>query len=83
MSTLHEGTDVAVFEDDVTAMTMTNSKDNKELVHDIEAAWEIESDGVDRSIRILPGVKNMIESIPVGRYAVATSGAKTYGTFNS
>lgn len=83
MSTLHEGTDVAVFEDDVTAMTMTNSKDNKELVHDIEAAWEIESDGVDRSIRILPGVKNMIESIPAGRYAVATSGAKTYGTFNS
>ncbi|PAV16749.1 HAD [Pyrrhoderma noxium] len=78
MSTLHEGTDVAVFEDDATAMTMSNSKDNKELVYDIEAAWEIESDGVDRSIRILPGVKNMIESIPAGRYAVATSGAKTY-----
>lgn len=42
-------------------------------------AWRIEAAGVDRSIRILPGVKKMMDSIPTGRYAVATSGAKTYG----
>ena len=26
----------------------------KEVAHDVEAAWEIEADGVDRSIQILP-----------------------------
>lgn len=36
------------------------------------------SDLVDRSVKILPGVRRMIDSIPEGRYAVATSGAKTY-----
>lgn len=42
--------------------------------------WQIEAATVDRSVRILPGVRRMIDSIPDGRYAVATSGAKTYGT---
>ena len=42
-------------------------------------AWQIEASAVDRSVRILPGVKRMISSIPEGHYAVATSGAKTYG----
>ncbi|KZV73215.1 HAD-like protein [Peniophora sp. CONT] len=41
-------------------------------------AWQIEAAAVDRSVKILPGVKKMIESLPKGRYAVATSGAKTY-----
>ncbi|THV03011.1 HAD-like protein [Dendrothele bispora CBS 962.96] len=40
--------------------------------------WQIEAASVDRSVRILPGVKKMIDSLPEGRYAVATSGAKTY-----
>ncbi|KAH8112726.1 HAD-like protein [Phellopilus nigrolimitatus] len=52
--------------------------DEKQVDADIEAAWETEADSVDRSIRILPGVKDMIECIPDGRYAVATSGARTY-----
>ena len=42
-------------------------------------AWQVEAAAVDRSVRILPGVKEMIASIPEGHYAVATSGAKTYG----
>jgi hypothetical protein len=44
--------------------------------------WELELEAaeVDRAVRILPGVKALLESIPEGRYAVATSGAKTYGT---
>ncbi|OBZ71277.1 2-deoxyglucose-6-phosphate phosphatase 1 [Grifola frondosa] len=42
------------------------------------AAWQIEAAAVDRSVQILPGVKKMMDSIPKGRYAVATSGAKTY-----
>ncbi|KAJ3488434.1 hypothetical protein NLI96_g2838 [Meripilus lineatus] len=41
-------------------------------------AWQLEAASVDRSVKILPGVKRMISSIPEGRYAVATSGAKTY-----
>jgi hypothetical protein len=50
-----------------------------ELTEDIRAAWNAEHELVDRSVRILPGVRRMIDSIPQGRYAVATSGAKTYG----
>ena len=47
--------------------------------------WELEVEvvEVDRSVRILPGVKALLESIPEGRYAVATSGAKTYGALLS
>jgi hypothetical protein len=43
--------------------------------------WELELEiaEVDRAVRILPGVKALLESIPEGRYAIATSGAKTYG----
>ena len=44
-------------------------------------AWQLEAANVDRAIQILPGVKRIIDSIPAGRYAVATSGAKTYGNF--
>jgi hypothetical protein len=57
------------------------SEDNQKLLekHRLEA-WQQEAASVDRSVRILPGVKRMMNSIPEGRYAVATSGAKTYGT---
>ncbi|CAH7671866.1 HAD-like domain-containing protein [Phakopsora pachyrhizi] len=36
------------------------------------------SDLIDKSVRILPGVRRIIDSLPADRYAVATSGAKTY-----
>ncbi|KAH9931644.1 HAD-like protein [Epithele typhae] len=45
--------------------------------HQLEA-WQLEACAVDRSVRILPSVKRIMDSIPKGRYAVATSGAKTY-----
>jgi hypothetical protein len=51
----------------------------QQLNQDVLAAWEEEAASVDRSVRILPSVKEMITSIPEGRYAVATSGARTYG----
>jgi len=44
-----------------------------------EWEWELEAAGFDRAVRVLPGVKTLLASIPEGRYAVATSGAKTYG----
>jgi hypothetical protein len=55
-------------------------------VHDIAKnkgleAWQLEAASVDRAVQILPGVKRIIDSIPAGRYAVATSGTKTYGNF--
>ncbi|KAK1215930.1 hypothetical protein PQX77_021442 [Marasmius sp. AFHP31] len=52
----------SIVEDDVVQM---GSK-GKEMYHDIT------------SVKVLPGVKKMFDGIPVGRYTVATSGAKTY-----
>lgn len=46
-----------------------------------ELGLETASAEVDRAVRILPGVKALLESITEGRYAIATSGAKTYGVF--
>lgn len=43
--------------------------------------WQIEAAAIDHSARILPGVMRLMDSIPEGCYAVATSGAKTYGAF--
>ena len=51
----------------------------KIVEEDICDAWKVEATMVDRSVKILPGVRRLISSIPDGRYAVATSGAKTYG----
>ena len=48
------------------------------IEHQLQA-WQVEAVAVDRSVRILPGVKRLMGSIPDGRYAVATSGARTYG----
>lgn len=53
--------------------------DSKVIAKEVKNAWKIEADGVDRSIKILPGVRKLINSLPDGRWAVATSGAKTYG----
>jgi beta-phosphoglucomutase-like phosphatase (HAD superfamily) len=67
-----------IMEEDEDSLTFEpNSKTRQ--IHCLEA-WQIEATSVDRSVRILPGVKKMMASIPEGRYAVATSGAKTYGT---
>ena len=65
---------------DETAAEM-KMKATLELEEDMLEAWQIEAAAVDRSVRILPGVKRLMDSIPEGRYAVATSGAKTYGAF--
>ncbi|KAH9980674.1 HAD-like domain-containing protein, partial [Russula compacta] len=44
------------------------------LADELETAEEEE----DRAVRIFPGVKPLLESIPEGRYAMYTSGTKTY-----
>ncbi|KAF8877314.1 HAD-like domain-containing protein [Gymnopilus junonius] len=64
-------------EDAVQDMADATEKNEKAEQHALEA-WQLEAASVDRSVRILPGVRKMIDSIPAGRYAVATSGAKTY-----
>ncbi|KAH8112549.1 HAD-like protein [Phellopilus nigrolimitatus] len=73
-SALPEDSVLSVFDES----TDDKLADEKRADADIEAAWETEADAVDHSIRILPGVKDMIECIPDGRYAIATSGARTY-----
>lgn len=70
--------DDPVMEENHEEMLEQEAKLTKDQLH----AWQIEACAVDRSVRILPGVKRMISSIPEGHYAVATSGAKTYGEFN-
>ncbi|KAF9054818.1 HAD-like domain-containing protein [Panaeolus papilionaceus] len=52
--------------------------DKAKIQRDVDEAWRAEAASIDRSVRILPGVRALIDSIPEGRYAVATSGAKTY-----
>ncbi|KAJ7081192.1 HAD-like domain-containing protein [Mycena belliarum] len=66
-----------IAEDDAEAEAQAEADAKKMQRHEF-AAWQIEAQAVDRSVRILPGVKRVMASIPAGRYAVATSGAKTY-----
>ncbi|WWD21063.1 hypothetical protein CI109_105544 [Kwoniella shandongensis] len=58
------------------------SKTIEEAVIEDESPFEDEQEEeekiVDMSVRILPGVRDMINSLPEGKFAVATSGAKTY-----
>lgn len=53
--------------------------DENELESALDDAWAAEGEMADMSVRILPGVRKLIDSLPEGKYAVATSGAKTYG----
>jgi hypothetical protein len=46
---------------------------------DIDSIQVDTSDLIDNSVKILPGVRRMIDSIPKGRYAVATSGYDSLG----
>ena len=74
---------------DIHIQSGENTQDNflrESDIHDVAKnkdleAWQLEAASVDRAVRILPGVKKLIDSIPAGRYAVATSGTKTYGDF--
>lgn len=44
-----------------------------------DSVFEDEADDLlDMSVRILPGVRSLINSLPQDKYAIATSGAKTY-----
>ncbi|KAJ7774499.1 HAD-like protein [Mycena maculata] len=55
-----------------------NHKEERKSPLNQPQAWEAEAEAVNRSVKILPGVRRMLSSIPNDRYAVATSGAKTY-----
>lgn len=76
--------DNATFEDPVMEEQheeIVNQESTKDKLQRHElAAWQLEATEVDRAVQILPGVKRMMDSIPKGKYAVATSGAKTYGS---
>jgi hypothetical protein len=50
-------------------------EDEDEDVIDIDSIEVDTSDLVDNSVKILPGVRHMIDSIPDGKWCVATSGA--------
>ena len=87
MTAVPESNDNATFEDPVMEeqheeiINQETAKDKLQR-HEL-AAWQLEAAEVDRAVQILPGVKRMMDSIPKGKYAVATSGAKTYGSYFS
>ncbi|TIA93212.1 hypothetical protein E3P81_01036 [Wallemia ichthyophaga] len=56
------------------SLDKNNSAVDDEAVEDEED----EDLGPDMGVRILPGVRALIDSLPKGRYAVATSGARVY-----
>ena len=68
MATLTEGEDTSVFEDDsINVIQQRSSALAKELTPFAkEVAHDVEADSIDRSIQILPGVREMIDSIPRG-----------------
>ncbi|TNY23957.1 HAD-like domain-containing protein [Rhodotorula diobovata] len=51
---------------------------DEESDFDLDEYTEEEIGCRNKSVRILPGVRRLIDSLPSGRFAVATSGAKTY-----
>ncbi|GAA5901909.1 uncharacterized protein JCM6883_000435 [Sporobolomyces salmoneus] len=56
-----------------------DDEDDEEDSHfDLNEYTEEEIGCRNASIRILPGVRRLIDSLPTGRFAVATSSAKTY-----
>ncbi|KAF9523401.1 HAD-like protein [Crepidotus variabilis] len=65
-------------EEDEIVMDSASEPFAEHLSQAVQDAWKLEACKVDRAVQILPGVKSLLESIPEGRYAVATSGAKTY-----
>jgi len=82
MTAVPESNDNATFEDPVMEeqheeIINQESAKGKLQRHEL-AAWQLEAAEVDRAVQILPGVKRVMDSIPKGKYAVATSGAKTY-----
>jgi HAD superfamily hydrolase (TIGR01509 family) len=60
------------------ALSRIEGADKKFTVDDDAVSEANTEDFIDMSVRILPGVRKLIHSLPKGTYAVATSGAKTY-----
>ena len=64
----------------MTALSVAAVKERPESrEEESESEWELDAAEVDCSVRILPGVKALLASNPEGCYAVAMSGATTYG----
>ncbi|WVO22708.1 uncharacterized protein IAS62_004039 [Cryptococcus decagattii] len=61
----------------LTSIKLSKSGGNEPQLDD--PVFEDEADDLlDMSVRILPGVRSLINSLPQDKYAIATSGAKTY-----
>ncbi|WVQ81534.1 hypothetical protein IAT38_003658 [Cryptococcus sp. DSM 104549] len=57
--------------------TEAEAQAERQAIED-DAVFEDDDEIIDMSVRILPGVRDLINSLPQDKYAVATSGAKTY-----
>ncbi|WWC91349.1 uncharacterized protein L201_006292 [Kwoniella dendrophila CBS 6074] len=63
----------------LTSYKLSETKIEEVVIEDESPFAEDDAeDIIDMSVRILPGVRKMINSLPENKYAVATSGAKTY-----
>ena len=70
--------DVNAASKDTSAFDEDGDSSSDELDKDLANALQEEEFAFDGAIRILPGVRRIIDSIPEGKYAVATSSARTY-----
>jgi hypothetical protein len=73
------GPPAELLDEHANALSMAPAKERPVSREESESEWELETDAVDRPVRVLPGVKALLAPIPEGRHAVAMFGARTYG----
>ena len=73
------GPPAGLLDEHATALSVAAAKERPVSREESESEWELEADAVDRPVRVLPGVKALLASIPEGHHAVAMFGARPYG----
>jgi len=73
------GPGAELLDEHATALSVAAAKERPVSREESESELELEANALDRPVRVLPGVKALLASIPEGRDAVAMFGARTYG----
>jgi hypothetical protein len=73
------GPPAELLDEHANALSMAPAKERPVSREESESERVLEADVLDRPVRVLPGVKALLASIPEGCHAVAMFGARTYG----
>ena len=73
------GPPAELLDEHATTLSMAPAKERPVSREESESEWVLEADAVDRPVRVLPGVKVSLASIPEGCLVVAMFGARTCG----